>query len=177
MIKLVQIALINDAKRWYLSVVCGIAFLVICSVPISVRMMLTPVIGIEYGFAQSKKDPNEVQRHDLEIEELVEDKQRVASELLGGERVTYMQAADWRPPYISSDPSASPLSQRIANWQKAVSSSRQDLISTQRTGQETESGNSSHRFDELFTPEDLRNRELNWQRQQHRVLSPQETTP
>src|SRR5262249_22085271 len=123
MIKLDQIGSTNDARRWQFSIGCSIVFLLICSVPISVRMMLTPIIGVQDSVLNTRPNANEVQRHGLEIEEFIEDKQRVASELLGGERVTYLQAADWHPPYISSDTTASALSQRIANWQNGTHTS------------------------------------------------------
>lgn len=165
MIRLDRLGSMNDASRWRFSIGCSVVFLLICSVPISARMMLLPIIGVQNGVLNAKPKPSEVQRRWREIEEFVQDKRRVASDLLGGRRVTYFEALNWKPPYISSDPNASPLSREIANWQHALNGAAENPM--QSGEPEPKKGNQApSRFDRFLTPEDLAIREANGRGQQ-----------
>jgi hypothetical protein len=189
MSKFLQGSNYSDSTRWKLSVLSALALVVLCLIPMATRVVMIPFIAAQNTLLEDKKRQfeEEQQKHGQEIQAYVEDKQRVAG-ILSGRRVGYIEASNWQPPYISLDADASPLARDIATYQDILARAKEyqaprsypqidqptaSSVAQQTTYTEPPAG----RFGKYLTPEDQRNCERNWQRQQEELNQAQQGSP
>ncbi len=102
----------HDALRWKISVACGALSILLMVIAIAVGAIESGIIAAQNAMLTTHEEAEASGKRSDEWSKYIDDRQKVATQVLR-RPVSMMEAADWKPPYSSADPSADPISREF----------------------------------------------------------------